>query len=108
MLSNILLFILYPEIFFFFNNTKYSIIFHFYIIPRKNFFFNNTKYSIVYHFLYCTQKKIFFIFNFLTIPVVREKIKVRLALPIPTGAATILVNKIIATLLLVYCMILFD
>ena len=33
--------------------------------------------------------------NFLTIPVVREKIKVRLALAIPTGAPTILVNEII-------------
>ena len=32
--------------------------------------------------------------NFLTIPVVREKNKVRLALPIPTGASAILVNKI--------------
>ena len=38
--------------------------------------------------------------NFLTIPVVREKIKVRLALAIPTGASTILVNEIIDTLLL--------
>ena len=35
--------------------------------------------------------------NFLTIPVVREKIKVRLALAIPTGAPTILVNEIIDT-----------
>ena len=35
--------------------------------------------------------------NFLTIPVVREKNKVRLALVIPTGAPTILVNKIIDT-----------
>ena len=34
--------------------------------------------------------------NYLTIPVVREK-KVRLALAIPTGAPTILVNKIIDT-----------
>ena len=33
--------------------------------------------------------------NFLTIPVVREKIKVKLALAIPTGAPTILVNEII-------------
>ena len=33
--------------------------------------------------------------NFLTIPVVREKIKVRLALAIPTGAPIILVNEII-------------
>ena len=39
--------------------------------------------------------------NFLTTPVVREKIKVRLALAIPTGAPTILVNEIIDTLLLV-------
>ena len=40
------------------------------------------------------------IFNsFLTIPVVKEKIKVRLALAIPTGAPIILVNEIIDTLL---------
>ena len=39
--------------------------------------------------------------NFLTISVVREKNKVRLALTIPTGAPTILVNKIIDTLPLV-------
>ena len=39
--------------------------------------------------------------NFLTIPVVREKIKVKLALAIPTGAPTILVNEIIDTPLLV-------
>ena len=39
--------------------------------------------------------------NFLVIPVVREKIKVKLALAIPTGAPTILVNEIIDTLLLV-------
>ena len=35
--------------------------------------------------------------NFLTIPVVREKIKVKLALAIPTGAPTALVNEIIDT-----------
>ena len=35
--------------------------------------------------------------NFLTIPVAREKIKVKLALAIPTGAPIILVNKIIDT-----------
>ena len=35
--------------------------------------------------------------NFLTIPVVREQNKVRLALAIPTGAATIVVNEIIDT-----------
>ena len=35
--------------------------------------------------------------NFLTIPVAREKNKVRLALAIPTGAQTILMNEIIET-----------
>ena len=35
--------------------------------------------------------------NFLVIPVVKEKIKVKLALAIPTGAPTILVNKQIDT-----------
>ena len=35
--------------------------------------------------------------NFLTIPVVREKIKVKLPLPIPTGATTALVNEMIDT-----------
>ena len=35
--------------------------------------------------------------NFLTIPVVREKIKVKLALAIPTGAPTTLVNEVIDT-----------
>ena len=35
--------------------------------------------------------------NFFTIPVVREKNKVTLALAISTGALTILVNKIIDT-----------
>ena len=35
--------------------------------------------------------------NFLTIPVVRENIKVRLALANPTGAPRILVNEIIDT-----------
>ena len=35
--------------------------------------------------------------NFLAIPVIREKIKVKLALAIPTGAPTILVNKQIDT-----------
>ena len=39
--------------------------------------------------------------NFLTIPVVREKIRVKLTLAIPTGAPTILVNEIIDTPLLV-------
>ena len=38
--------------------------------------------------------------TFLTIPVVGEKIKVRLALTIPTGATMILVKEIIDTLLL--------
>ena len=35
--------------------------------------------------------------NFLTIPVVRKKIKVKLALAIPTGAPTMLKNKMIET-----------
>ena len=35
--------------------------------------------------------------NFLTIPNVREKIRVKLALAIPTGAPTTLVNEIIDT-----------
>ena len=35
--------------------------------------------------------------NCLTIPVVREKSKVKLALAIPTGAPTIVVNEIIDT-----------
>ena len=35
--------------------------------------------------------------NFLTIPVVREKIRIKLALAIPTEAPTTLVNKIIDT-----------
>ena len=39
--------------------------------------------------------------NFLTIPVVREKMKVRLAPALPTGAPTILVNEIIDTPLIV-------
>ena len=39
--------------------------------------------------------------NFLTIPVVREKIKVRLALAIPTGAPATLVNELIDIPLLV-------
>ena len=35
--------------------------------------------------------------NFLTIPVVREKIKVKLALAIPTGAPTTLADEMIQT-----------
>ena len=35
--------------------------------------------------------------NFLTIPAVREKLKVKLALAIPTGAPITLVNEIIDT-----------
>ena len=35
--------------------------------------------------------------NFLIIPVVREKIRLKLALAIPTGAPIILVNEIIDT-----------
>ena len=52
--------------------------------------------------LSCSFFLFLFIFNnFLTISVVREKIKVRLALTIPTGAPIILVNEIIDTPLLV-------
>ena len=39
--------------------------------------------------------------NFLIIPVVREKIKVKLALAIPTGAPTTLTDKIIQTPLII-------
>ena len=35
--------------------------------------------------------------NFLIIPVIQEKIKVKLALAIPTGALTMLINKMIDT-----------
>ena len=49
---------------------------------------------------------LFFLFlvmlsNFLIIPVVREKIKVKLALAIPTGAPTTLAEQMIQTPLLV-------
>ena len=37
--------------------------------------------------------------NFLVIPVVSEKINIKLALAIPTGAPTTLADKIIPTLL---------
>ena len=62
--------------------------------------------------------------DFLAIPVAREKVRVKLALAIPTGTPTILVNEIIDTPPLValktiktlsmqskavtYCMIFFD
>ena len=39
--------------------------------------------------------------NFLIIPVVREKIKAKLALDIPTGAPTTLADEMIQALLLV-------
>ena len=45
--------------------------------------------------------------NCLTVPVAREKIKVRLALTISTGALPILVNEIIDTPLFVETKILF-
>ena len=38
------------------------------------------------------------LFNFLVVLVVREKVKVKLAFAIPTGAPTILVNKKIDTI----------
>ena len=40
---------------------------------------------------------LFYLVIFLTIPVVRKKNRVRLALVIPSGATTILVNEIIDT-----------
>ena len=45
----------------FFNNTKYSIVFHFYIYARKKIFFDNKKYSIVFHFYIDARKKIIFL-----------------------------------------------
>ena len=52
-----------------------------------------------------TLSCLFFLFlvifsNFLTIPVVREKIRVKLAFAIPNGVRTILLNEIIDTPLL--------
>ena len=41
-----------------------------------------------------------FLVNFFTIPVVKEKIKVKLALDIPTGAARTLADEMIQTPLL--------
>ena len=60
---------------------------------------------MIFHLLLANIKILscfFFLFliifsNFFTIPVVKEKIKVKLALAIPTGAPTILVNEIIDT-----------
>ena len=58
--------------------------------------FNAIKFTFSQH-----KNFMFFLFIscyiFLTIPVVKEKIKVRLALAIPTGAPIILVNEIIDT-----------
>ena len=69
----------------------------------------NTKVSMLLSLLLANIRILscfFFLFlvtfsNFLTISVVREKIKVRPALAIPTGAPTILANEIIDTPLLV-------
>ena len=65
----------------------------------------NTKVSMLLSLLLANIRILscfFFLFlvifsNFLTIPVVREKIKVKLALAIPTGAPTTLVNEQIDT-----------
>ena len=65
----------------------------------------NTKVSMLLSLLLANIRILscfFFLFlvifsNFLTIPAVREKNKVKLAIAIPTGAPTILVNKIIDT-----------
>ena len=69
----------------------------------------NTKVSMLSSLLLANIRILscfFFLFfvmlsNILIIPVVREKIKVKLALAIPTGAPIILVNEIIDTPLLV-------
>ena len=55
----------------------------------------NIRYLSCFFFLFLVIFK-----NCLTIPVVREKIKVRLALAIETGVPAVLVNEIIDTLLL--------
>ena len=52
----------------------------------------NTRILSCFFFLFLVMSN-----NFLTIPVVREKIKVRLAIAIPTGGPRILVNEIIDT-----------
>ena len=65
----------------------------------------DTKVSMLLSLLLANRRILscfFFLFlvilsNFLTIPVVREKNKVRLALAIPTDAPSILANKIIDT-----------
>ena len=82
----------------------------------------NIKILLFFLFVSC------YISNFLTIPVVKEEMKVKLAFAIPTGAPAILVNEIIDTPLVValktirtlsmlsktitylifYCMIFFD
>ena len=60
------------------------------------FTFSQHEHFIMFFFLFLV------IFNnFLTISAAREKFKVKLALAIPTGFPTILVNKIIDTPLLV-------
>ena len=71
----------------------------------------DTKVSMLlkFEFTFSQHKNFFILFflflvmlsNFLIIPVVREKIKVKLALAIPTGAPTKLAYEIIQTPLLV-------
>ena len=66
---------------------------------------DNTKVSMLLSLLLANIRILscfFFLFlvmfsNFLTIPVVREKIKLKFALVIPTGAPAILVNEVIDT-----------
>ena len=68
----------------------------------------DTKVSMLFSLLLANIRTLscfFFLFlvmlsNFLIIPVVREKIKVKLALAIPTGAPTTLADEMIQTLLL--------
>ena len=43
--------------FYFFNGTKYSIIFSFYIIPKKITFFNDEKYLIILSYYIVPKKK---------------------------------------------------
>ena len=69
----------------------------------------DTKVSMLFSLLLANIRTLscfFFLFlvmlsNFLIIPVVREKIKVKLALAIPTGAPTTLADEMIQTPLLV-------
>ena len=68
----------------------------------------DTKVSMLFSLLLANIRTLscfFFLFlvmlsNFLIIPIIREKIKIKLALAIPTGAPTTLADEMIQTLLL--------